>query len=265
MGAIGTHLLPQPLTFRERARRGGLLFLIGALHLIAILWLATRPPLAVTRPEAVVDLISIPGTSGGKPEPSAAPPPKAEAEIVSPVVIARSPIAAAPEVEAVADSSVAQGSGMATGGCALAQAVGDAILADAGAMAYLEALPPEARTEADAVMLWDGRWQVPDGPRVERRPPVASTANPAEMATPGALRGVIEQVIRDAQPECRDAPVLGPRFIALPTPSRTTMIVIGSGEWRWADLIQPTEPCVKSVGSPCISGSLRPGTLAISN
>jgi hypothetical protein len=146
-------------------------------------------------------------------------------EQIPSVVIAQSSMPSTPAAATFATPTASGGGDGAAGGCALAQAVGDAIRTNSAAVAELEALPPQARTQADAVMLWDGQWKGSD----------TVTAN----ETASVLRQVIEQAVRDAETECRETLVNGPQFIALPGPSRTTMIVIGSGQWHWVDLIRP--------------------------
>lgn len=236
---------------RERAQRGGLLLVIAALHVLAILWLATRSVVVLREAEAVISLIDIAAPPGGTTGRAPPKPPESAVEPVSPVIIARSPLPATSAAPAVASPS-ASGGGLIPGGCALAQAVGDTVLADAAAMAELEALPPQARTQADAVMLWDGRWQSPGAVSSSTLPgPV--TLGATEGITDDPLRSLVEQVIRGAPAECREATVNGPQFIALPGPSRTTILVIGSGQWRWADLLRPDEPCMQTIGSPCPS------------
>lgn len=224
------------LTRGERARRGALLLLIGATHLIAILWLASQSATRVLQVEKVTNLINIASSPGRTPVKAVAPlePAKAVVSSMSPIVIARSPVALASEAPASSSSGAASGSEPGAGGCALGQVVGDAILGDAAAMAELEALPLQARTQADAVMLWDGAW--PD-------PQPSSVAPSDGIGAPGALRGAVVWAISNSPPECRDAIVVGPRFIALPGDLRTTMVVIGSGQWRWADLLDAGATC----------------------
>lgn len=213
-----------------------MLLVIGAVHILAILWLASQSASKVLQSERVTDLIHIASSPGGTTVVAVAPlePLKVVVPPLSPIVVARKPAAAASTTPAMNSAGLALGTGVGAGGCALDQTVGDAILADAAAMAELEALPPQARTEADAVMVWDGAWP-------ERGSPAVTP--PADLTRPGALRRAVEIAIANAPAECRDAPVAGPRFIALPGAFRTTTIVIGSGQWRWADVLDPGVAC----------------------
>ncbi|MEO6360880.1 MAG: hypothetical protein ABIO43_09950 [Sphingomicrobium sp.] len=243
---------------RERAKRGGLLIAICLAHGLAILWLATRPaaPPALTKPG--ISLVDIVAPGGGTPARAPPKPPRPTPDAVPPKVFVPSLLPAlAPDAPQSPTTLGTLGSGTAVGGgCALAQAAGQAILGDPRAMAELEALPREARTEADAVMLWDGLWQVPLAKSgimsVPQNTPAGVTPGQAE-ATPGAIRFVVQQVVGLASPECRDAPVLGPQFIPVAGSTRTTTVVIGSGAWRWADLIRPEENCPALGGGPCLT------------
>lgn len=226
----------QRLTDGERSQRRALLLVIGAVHILAIFWLASQSARKVFQSERVTDLIHIASSPGSATVVTVAPlePLKVIVPSPSPIVVARKPVAAASTAPAMNSAGLALGTGVGAGGCALDQTVGDAILADAAAMAELEALPRQARTQADAVMLWDGAWPDAESPSV--RPPVA-------LAGPGALRRAVESAIASSPAECRQVLVAGPRFIALPGVLRTTTIVIGSGEWRWADLLVSDVGC----------------------
>jgi hypothetical protein len=222
-----------------------LLLVIGAVHILAIFWLASQSARKVLQSERVTDLIHIASSPGSTTVVAVAPlePLKVVVPSLSPIVVVRKPVAAASTTPAMNSAGLALGAG----GCALDQTVGDAILADAAAMAELEALPRQARTEADAVMVWDGVWPEPGSPAVT--PSV-------DFTRPGALRRAVEIAIASAPAECRDAPVAGPRFIALPGAFRTTTIVIGSGQWRWADVLKPDVTCgVATTSTPALSAS----------
>jgi hypothetical protein len=222
---------------------------IGAVHILAIFWLASQSARKVRQGERVTDLIHIASSPGSTTVVAVAPlePLKVVVPSLSPIVVARQPAAAASTTPAVNSAGLARGTAVGAGGCALDQTVGDAILANAAAMAELEALPRQARTEADAVMVWDGAWPEPAPPAVT---PLL------DFSRPGALRRAVEIAITSAPAECRDAPVAGPRFIALPGVFRTTTIVIGSGQWRWADVLKPDVTCgVATTSKPALSGS----------
>ncbi len=124
-------------------------------------------------------------------------------------------------------------SGSGTGnGCAVASAVSAALLADKDAMAELAALPAEVRSDADAVMLWNGAWL-----------DVAPEAQMQMAQTPiPALKRVVTDTVLALPAECQEVQTAGPQLIPIPEPGRTTMVVIGSGLWRWSNLIEPPPP-----------------------
>jgi hypothetical protein len=145
-------------------------------------------------------------------------PPVPETKIVA-LLSTKPPIEAAPPV-----------AGSGTGnGCSVASEVGAAVLADNDAMAELAALPPEVRSDADAVMLWNGTWLDVDP---EAKAQMASSPIPA-------LKRVVTDAVLALPGECQEVLATGPQLIPIPEPGRTTMVVIGSGEWRWSDLIEP--------------------------
>jgi hypothetical protein len=76
---------------------------------------------------------------------------------------------------------------------------------------------------ANAVMLWDGGW-------------VEARASPGEdLLQP--IRQAILAGLASAPPECRDHWMSGPRFIALADQRQSTVLALGSGAWRWSDLL----------------------------
>ncbi len=144
--------------------------------------------------------------------------------------------------------AAASGGGEATG-CAMTMVVARAIAANPEAMAALAALPPDLRTEADAVMLWNGTWLPID------EPPVVSLTPPEDLL--GPLKQVVIEALAATPVECRDADTIGPQFIPIQEPGRTTMLVVGSGVWRWSSVVEPAMDVVPS------SPSFQPAKLSL--
>ena len=118
-------------------------------------------------------------------------------------------------------------------GCSVANAVSAALIADKDAMAELAALPGDVRSDADAVMLWNGAWLDTD-PATQMQ--MASTPIPA-------LRRAVSDAVLALPAECQEVEMAGPQLLPIPEPGRTTMVVIGSGVWRWSSLIDlPIDP-----------------------
>lgn len=112
------------------------------------------------------------------------------------------------------------------GGCDIGASLANAIGADTGMQDTLATLPREARSVANAVQVWDGAWIKPDDARAE----------PAFAA----VRVAILEAIEAAPEACRSQPLTGPRFVIVPEgESAATILVVGSGTWRWSDLREP--------------------------
>jgi hypothetical protein len=97
-----------------------------------------------------------------------------------------------------------------------------ALRADPTVQSALAAIPRADRSVANAIMLWNLRWV--------RQPPSA-------LAGASVLRSALMVGVRAAPPECQTQLVRGPELLVMTDASGTTLIAIGSGEWRWADLL----------------------------
>lgn len=109
-----------------------------------------------------------------------------------------------------------------TGRCATLEQVANGLLADPLALGAILRAPPETRSIADAIVIWNAGW---------------SESASAVDSSLGAVRAATEQSLRALDDKCLDEPVAGPRFIPVTAGARTMLIVIGSGIWRWRDLI----------------------------
>ena len=208
------------------ARRAGLSGAIIAGHVMLFLWVLYWSGLAAT-PKPMRQLVSFDISAAAKPS---APARKARVPRVAPERMVQ---ALRPE-STVSVPPTASGSGSGAG-CAMAAAIARAITENPDAMAALAALPPDLRTEADAVMLWNGEWTPDDEPSLlsffaPEHPP----EHPMEP-----LKQVVMATLRAAPLECQDTEVTGPQLIPVAEPGRTTMLVVGSGNWRWSALLDP--------------------------
>lgn len=116
-------------------------------------------------------------------------------------------------------------------------------------MAELAALPPGVRSSADAVMLWNGKWFDQDIPV-----PAPTGAVP----TSGSLRLAIETMVAAAPEGCRDEAMVGPEFVQVSEGDRTTLLAIGSGAWRWSDLLPLPAICPAGDPALCAAGPKSP-------
>ncbi len=116
-----------------------------------------------------------------------------------------------------------------SGGCAIDALLQDRYGRDEAVQAALTAIPSTARSVSNAIQLWDGDWVAP---------PEAVAADPL-----AAVRAMTIEVVENAPPRCRNQPLRGPRFVIVPLPEGATMVVvIGSGEWRWVDVLPRRQP-----------------------
>lgn len=197
--------------------------------MLLIWWLVTSSRPVPINESDVTQLIAIavapePAPTPGPPAPPAPPPPappQPEPPVELPQLPTLDPLPA-PAAQA-SDSSAVGG-----GGCALAITIGRAIEADPEAMRALVALTPDLRTAADAVMLWNGDWSR------------AAIYPGGVIAEP--LRQLVLREIAAAPVECRESGVIGLQLIPVADRGRTAMLAVGSGVWRWADLLLERPP-----------------------
>lgn len=120
--------------------------------------------------------------------------------------------------------------------CPLAGTLRDALQRDAAVQASLARIPQRSRSVANAVMLWDGQWI--DASRV------------GGAATIALVQGVIALNLLNASEACRTQVISGPVFLPVESRSGALVLALGSGEWRWADLLAETPPSGSEVPSP---------------
>lgn len=111
--------------------------------------------------------------------------------------------------------------------CSTLGVVLDALLLNAAAIAAIRNAPPETRSIADAIVVWNGGW------------------SPAALAPDAPLfivRATIERGLSELADSCLDEPVTGPRLVPISdvTGTRTIFLVFGSGNWTWRALLTPS-------------------------
>ena len=240
-GAHATH------SARYYLGRGTLFLAIVAAHLL-VLWLVLvltgftgRAP-ARAKSLAVFDVSEV-----EKPDAPAKPAEQVQVSKIQPQLLV-------PTVLTIAAPPAAAGSG--TGqGCGMAGVLAKGISESPEAMAAVAALPKEVRSEADAVMLWNGAWLDTGQGSVLSAVPVLSELTGQDPVT--ALKTVILATLAAAPAECREVTSLGPQFIPIAEPGRTTMLVIGSGAWRWSSLIEPELDPLATQGADQTAGGGR--------
>lgn len=116
--------------------------------------------------------------------------------------------------------------------CPIVASLREALERDPMARAALARIPRPSRSVANAVMLWDGRWIAPD--RV------------GGIATVDAVRNAVAAILNRASQACRTQTVLGPVFVPVAGDGGTIVLALGSGAWRWADMLR--ESTVGDIG-----------------
>jgi hypothetical protein len=232
------------------SRRIALLASIIAAHILIIAWLMTHAAPEKAQAAGRETIISISLSPGDRA--SAQPKKPVQRPKVAVLKPVPPPLIAMPSIlPAAVDTADAGDAGVAGGGrvCQLSTDAATAIQQDSMAMAELAALPPGVRSGADAVMLWNGKWYNQDIPVPEPTGALSTTAG--AVSTAGSLRLAIEKMVVAAPAACRDEAMVGPVFVPIPEGDRTTLLAIGSGAWRWSDLLALSALCPGGDPSLC--------------
>jgi hypothetical protein len=206
-------MIREAATVRERVAVFGLCVLLHLAALVLVLQQRANVTPLTSKPETVA-LVSIPA------EPRVAPKPPATSL----------PTKQAPTLQAALAVSVPvedPGHAPATGAtsCGVEQMVLAAILADEVAKAAVREAPPETRSIAGAVVIWNAGWT-----------PASETSG----APLGMVRTTIEASLRTLSNACLDETLAGPRLLPISDEGDgTVFLVIGSGRWSWRDLFNP--------------------------
>jgi hypothetical protein len=107
--------------------------------------------------------------------------------------------------------------------CGLGTALQNAMQANPQVLNALNTIPRASRSVANAIMIWDGQWVVVNALGGEK------SLEP--------VRSAIVQTVRVAPVNCINRINSGPLFISVAGPPATTVLALGSGQWRAADLI----------------------------
>ena len=218
-------------------RRHLLLPIILLIHLLLLALLvlspSSLPPIPVQAAAASLRTFDVAAPASARPaatRPQPKPPEPEETVLPEPVLELDTPMDAAVPIadpgppSPVFDALAAQKAGFGTT-CDVASTLARAFTENALIRGELVRIGPGSRSVANAIMFWDGKWVDLPGEA------------PADAVN--TLRRAILEGVRAAPPECLTQDIAGPRFIAVPG-SRTTMLVLGSGTWRWEQLlVQP--------------------------
>lgn len=110
------------------------------------------------------------------------------------------------------------------GQCATLDVLTKAIVTDPPAVDAIINAPPETRSIAEAIVMWNTGWSSA----------ASTTKSPLTPA-----RMVVEHSLESVEDNCLDEPIAGPRLIPIPVADgqRTMFLVFGSGNWTWRELV----------------------------
>jgi hypothetical protein len=195
-----------------RRNRAAALTFVVALHLcLIILALAAR---SATQPvqasPGALTVVSIANAASTTPP----PPPPLPSKIIEDNPVSQIVVAA----EADSGPDAPAGSG-----CTTLEAVSKALLSDTEALGAVLAAPPDTRSIAEAIVVWNAGW---------------SEATSSIEAPLGPVRVAVTSSLSSVEDNCLDEPIAGPRLIPIPAGQRTMFVVIGSGNWSWRQLLR---------------------------
>jgi len=172
------------------------------------------PPTAKTPPAA---------PSPQPPQP--APDPTALATDMPPLDLTAEPVQVTPSPAQAPTGGPLATTPISASTCDLTQAMQAALQNDPAVRDELALIPRQARSVANAIQLWDGAWV-----------DAGALGGPAIV---DPLRAAIVAVVSQAPAGCHDQAVLGPRLFAIVDPRGTIVVALGSGLWKWSDLLAP--------------------------
>lgn len=207
-------------TSTPRGHRLAILATVFGLHVILLaLFLQQRSARVPTTESTAIGLIAI----AALPPAASTPPP-----IPLPTKIA-STSEPRPVSVSVAPSTSVEATTGAAGACSTLADVGTALLADPVVLDAIRRAPPETRSLADAVVVWNADW-------------VEAAATPE--APLGPVRDLVQNALLASEDRCLDEALAGPRLMAIPNGDRTMFLVFGSGNWTWRQLVTPAPALV---------------------
>lgn len=133
-------------------------------------------------------------------------------------------------------------------GCGLSDTVQTALRSSPGVQGALALMPADARSVADAALLWDGRW-------IDAR---VVGGNAALVP----IQNAVAAVVRAAATDCRNATITGPRLIYVSTAGGTRVLAFGSGSWTWSQVLGDSAPASAAAAAPPPASEIHAGRRA---
>jgi hypothetical protein len=199
--------------------------LTAAVHigfLSILLWPGER--VAQTEPAAMALFVVPPAPAPPAPEPLRASQPKPVPPTPPQPIIVPPPEVPLPLPSPMVVALLEQADTAATGGaCDLTGPVQAALQSSEAVWSSLPRIPRGQRSVANAIMVWNADWSAAD-----------AKLDATAMAT---IRDVVAGTVAAASPACRLQHQGGPRLIVLTGARENTVLAMGSGMWRWQDLL----------------------------
>lgn len=189
-------------------------------HLALLALFLTREPRRSTPEPAGLALFDI-ASAATSPPTASEPRPDTPAEPM-PVVPAVISVAAPQIATATAPTATSAGA------CDLTAPVQAALRLNGEVRAALGRVPRETRSVANAMVIWNAGWLDPD----------QTLDAPAREL----IRASITTILASASESCRLQPQGGPRLLIVPGDGETIVLALGSGVWKWQDLLDTAGP-----------------------
>ncbi len=215
----GAALGPAP---RLSLRKAPLLATV-AVHagVIALFFLAPPAPLRPMLLTRALSVFDIAASAAAGAESKASQPKRAEP---LPTRVAVTLVSSPSMPDDAAVSVPGQGdTGVVTGACDLTEPVRAALQGNQEVLNSLPTIPRDKLSVANAIMIWKAAWLDED--------------RQLDATAVAMIRDVVAETIAAATPECRMQPQIGPRLLLLSGTADTVVLAVGSGEWRWQDLL----------------------------
>lgn len=202
-------------------RRVAAIALTASVHVMAVLVLLLPDSSGLSaRPRSMLATFDAVNEGATKPAVHRTPQPRRSVPPPPSVFVAPPPEVQIPRLSPVVATALEQAEAQASnGGCDLTAPVQAALQASAPVQAVLLTIPQQRRSVANAIALWDQRWVRAD--------------KMLDLQSLNTIRSTITATIAAASPECRMAQQSGPRLIYVPSPTQTTVLALGSGQWTW--------------------------------
>ena len=227
---IARVIMDSELPTSQQKLRPTALYLTIAIHaaLILLALIPRNTPIAARGASLkVFDVPQGPPNPDPKPaqplQPVRVPPQIVDAVLVPPPIIPL-PVPSPVVVAMLAQSDIdAKG-----GACDLTDPVRAALIESPLVQERLARMPRAHRSVANAIMVWNVDWIVSD--------------HRLDIEALDAIRDVVAGTIAAASDDCRMQDQSGPRLIILPGADTNIVLALGSGAWRWQDVLQTARP-----------------------